>query len=154
MADALRWGVGVDSGMNYQDIPNSNLIYCNTDGDGNTYRGKYSGAWDWGAWISSSYDGVVQGMTDEITSITLKVAEHNLKTATYNITPQIGEYLTLDSSIITDMVLDMASFSYRYATRQTTETVASYNQKWLTTLKGQQLLDQAEAQFKALGLAK
>lgn len=152
--DALRWGVGVDSGMKYQEIPNSNLIYCNTDGDGNTYRGKYSGAWDWGAWISSSYDGVVQGMTDEITTITLKVAEHNLKTATYKITPQIGEYLTLNSSLITDMVLDMASFSYRYATRQTNETVASYNQKWLTSLKGQQLLDEAEAQFKALGLAK
>lgn len=152
--DALRWGVGVDSGMKYLDIENSNLIYCNTDGDGNTYRGKNSGAWDWGAWISSSYDGVVQGMTEEITDITLKVAEHDLKTATYNTTPQIGEYLILDSSIITDMVLDMASFAYKYATRSTDKTVSQYCADWKTSLKGDQLLQEAETQFKALGLMK
>lgn len=152
--DALRWGVNVDSGMKYLEIEGSSLVYCNTDGDGNTYRAQYSGAWDWGAWISSSYDGVVQGVSEAITNVTLKVAEHDLKTATYNTTPQIGEYLVLDSAIITDMVLDMASFSYKYATGGTSMTVSEYCEKWKTELKGDQLLAQAEQQFKALGLMK
>lgn len=152
--DALRWGVGVDSGMEYLKIKGTNLVYCNTDGDGNTYRSIYTGAWDWGAWISSSYDGVVQGLTKDITSITLKVAEHNLKTATYKTTPQIGEYLTLDSSLITDMTLDMASFAYKYATGTASKTVSQYCDYWKTSLKGNELLQQAAQQYKALGLMK
>ena len=152
--DALRWGVGVDSGMEYLEIKGTNLVYCNTDGDGNTYRSIYTGAWDWGAWISSSYDGVVQGLTKDITSITLKVAEHNLKTATYKTTPQIGEYLTLDSSLITDMTLDMASFAYKYATGTASKTVSEYCDYWKTSLKGNELLQQAAQQYKALGLMK
>ena len=152
--DALRWGVGVDSGMEYLEIKGTNLVYCNTDGDGNTYRSIYTGAWDWGAWISSSYDGVVQGSTKDITSITLKVAEHNLKTATYKTTPQIGEYLTLDSSLITDMTLDMASFAYKYATGTASKTVSEYCDYWKTSLKGNELLQQAAQQYKALGLMK
>ena len=152
--DALRWGVGVDSGMEYLEIKGTNLVYCNTDGDGNTYRSIYTGAWDWGAWISSSYDGVVQGSTKDITSITLKVAEHNLKTATYKTTPQIGEYLTLDSSLITDMTLDMASFAYKYATGTASKTVSVYCDYWKTSLKGNELLQQAAQQYKALGLMK
>lgn len=152
--DALRWGVGVDSGMEYLEIKGTNLVYCNTDGDGNTYRSIYTGAWDWGAWISSSYDGVVQGLTKDITSITLKVAEHNLKTATYKTTPQIGEYLTLDSSLITDMTLDMASFAYKYATGTASKTVSDYCDYWKTSLKGNELLQQAAQQYKALGLMK
>jgi len=150
--DALRWGVGVDSGMKYLPIEGSNLIYCNTDGDGNTYRGKFSGAWDWGAWISSSQDGVVQGMTDDITTITLKVAEHDLTTATYKTTPQIGEYLNLDSSLINDMVSDMAEFSYLYATGQAKQTVAEYCETWKTSLKGNLIMAEVESQFKSLGL--
>ncbi len=152
--DALRWGVNIENGINYQVIPGSNLVYCNTSGDGNAYRDRYSGAWDWGAWIDSTYDGVVQGKDATITGITLKVAEHDLKTATYKTTPQIGEYLILDSSLITDMTLDMASFAYKYATRSTTMSVEEYCIKWRTTLKGDQLLSQAAAQFRALGLMR
>ena len=152
--DALRWGLNVDSGIGYQPIQDSSLVYCNTSGDGNTYRDKYSGAWDWGAWISSSADGVVQGTDKEITGVTLKVAEHDLKTAGYKTTPQIGEFLILDSSIVTDMSLDMTSFAYKYATGTTDMTVEEYCQRWRTTLKGNQLLSEAATQFKALGLMK
>lgn len=152
--DALRWGVGVEKSVGYEPIGDSNLIYCNTSGDGSTYRGKNSGAWDWGVWISSSYDGVVQGTEEGVTKITMKVAEHNLKTATYKVTPQIGEYLTIDSAKVNDMVLDMASFAYMYATRQTSTTVAEYCGKWRTQLKGDEMLAEAAAQFTALGLKK
>lgn len=153
--DALRWGVGIENGVNYKDIPSSALVYCNTAGDNKkTYRGQYSGAWDWGAWISSSYDGVVQGTDKEITSITLKVAEHNLKTATYKTTPQIGEFLTLDSGKVTDVVADMVSFAYKYATRTTEKTVAAYCAEMNARADFKSLLSEAENQFRTLGLLK
>lgn len=153
--DALRWGVGIENGVNYKDIPSSALVYCNTAGDNKkTYRGQYSGAWDWGAWISSSYDGVVQGTDKEITSITLKVAEHNLKTATYKTTPQIGEFLTLDSGKVTDVVADMVSFAYKYATRTTDKTVAAYCAEMNARVDFKSLLAEAENQFRTLGLLK
>ena len=153
--DALRWGVGVENGVSYKDIPDSTLVYCNTSGDNDdTYRGKFSGAWDWGAWISSSYDGVVQGTDKEITSITLKVAEHNLKTATYKTTPQIGEFLTLDSGKVTDIVADMVSFAYKYATRTTEKTVAAYCAEINARADYKSLLASAESQFRTLGLLK
>lgn len=153
--DALRWGVGIENGVNYKDIPSSALVYCNTAGENKkTYRGQYSGAWDWGAWISSSYDGVVQGTDKEITSITLKVAEHNLKTATYKTTPQIGEFLTLDSGKVTDVVADMVSFAYKYATRTTDKTVAAYCAEMNARADFKSLLSEAENQFRTLGLLK
>ncbi len=153
--DALRWGVGIENGVNYKNIPSSALVYCNTAGDNKkTYRGQYSGAWDWGAWISSSYDGVVQGTDKEITSITLKVAEHNLKTATYKTTPQIGEFLTLDSGKVTDVVADMVSFAYKYATRTTDKTVAGYCAEMNARADFKSLLAEAENQFRTLGLLK
>lgn len=153
--DALRWGVGIENGVNYKNIPSSALVYCNTAGENKkTYRGQYSGAWDWGAWISSSYDGVVQGTDKEITSITLKVAEHNLKTATYKTTPQIGEFLTLDSGKVTDVVADMVSFAYKYATRTTEKTVAGYCAEMNARADFKSLLAEAENQFRTLGLLK
>lgn len=153
--DALRWGVGIEDGVNYKNIPSSTLVYCNTAGDNKkTYRGQYSGAWDWGAWISSSYDGVVQGTDKEITSITLKVAEHNLKTATYKTTPQIGEFLTLDSGKVTDVVADMVSFAYKYATRTTEKTVAGYCAEMNARADFKSLLAEAENQFRTLGLLR
>ena len=152
--NALRWGVGVENSIVFKSIENTNLTYCNSAGDEKTYRGKYSGAWDWGAWISSSYDGIIQGTTEDITSTTLKVAEHNLKTATYKTTPQIGEYLTLDSATVNNMALDMASFAYKYVTRQTDTTVEEYCQKWHTTLKGDDMIAECDSEFKELGLVK
>lgn len=148
--DALRWGVGVEESIVYQEIEGSNMVYCAISED--SYRERNTGAWDWGAWISSSSDGVIQGKEDEITAITLKVAEHNMKTASYKVTPQIGEFLTLDSALVNDMVLNMASFAYLYATRQTTQTVESYCSEWRTRLKGDEMLAEAAVQFESIGL--
>ena len=150
--DALRWGVGIESSISYQTIEGSPLVYCNTAGDDNTYRGRYSGAWDWGAWISSSYDGVVQGTSEEITGVILKVAEHDLKTATFKTTPQIGEFLDLDSSKVNDVVADMVSFAYKYATRQTNTSVADYCRSIKTNASMRSLKEEAGDQFKKLGL--
>ncbi len=162
--DALRWGIGVESSIVYKSIEGTSLTYCNTTGDENTYRGKYTGAWDWGAWISSSYDGIVQGSTPEITDITLKVAEHDLKTATYKTSPQIGEYLVFDKTMtnkvdtgaVNEMVSDMVAFAYKYATAANgaVPSITEYEQKWRTTLKGNLMLEVAAEQYRALGLMK
>lgn len=151
--DALRWGVGIEEELHYQDIPDSSLVYCDVLGESDkTYRSRYSGAWDWGAWISSSYDGVVQGNDNEVTKITLKVAEHNLKTATYKTTPQIGEFLILDSGMVNDVLADMVSFAYKYATRSTTQSVTEYCNALNNRDDFKSLLTEAEKQFKELGL--
>ncbi|MBQ2712981.1 MAG: hypothetical protein IJF71_06325 [Clostridia bacterium] len=157
--DALRWGVGIEESISYQEIEGTNLLYCNTTGDENTYRESNTGAWDWGAWISSSQDGVVQGNVPEITDITLKVAEHDLKTATYKRTPQIGEYIVLtNTSLVStaelnEMVSDMVAFAYRYATRASDAgTVEAYVNRWKTTLKGSAMLEEVKKQYIALGL--
>ncbi len=150
--DALRWGVGIENGISYLSIENSPLVYCNTSGDGNSYRGKYSGAWDWGAWISSSYDGVIQGTSDKVSKVILKVAEHDLKTATFKTTPQIGEFLVLDASKVNDVVADMVSFAYKYATRSTDQSVADYCRSINSNASMKSLMEEADVQFKKLGL--
>lgn len=151
--DALRWGVGIENGIGYQNISDSSLVYCNTAGENeDTYRGKYSGAWDWGTWISSSYDGVVQGTEKEISEITLKVAEHNLKTATYKTTPQVGEFVILEAGKVNDVVSDMVNFAYKYATRTTDKSVADYCRELNAKADFKSLLAETERQFKELGL--
>ena len=84
----------------------------------------------------------------------MKVAEHNLKTATYKTTPQIGEFLTLDSGKVTDVVADMVSFAYKYATRTTDKTVAGYCAEMNARADFKSLLAEAENQFRTLGLLK
>jgi hypothetical protein len=160
--DALRWGVGIEDGLAYIDIPDSNLKYVNTSSvtagrADRYYREKQTGAWDWGAWFSSTNDGIVQGNKAQLDSIVLKVAEHNIKTANMPSKPEIGSYLQLPAADLNEMVGDMVAFERRYITQNWDQAARDgeydkYIARWRNELKGDEFLAAAKIQFGELGL--
>ena len=160
--DALRWGVGAEDGLKFQTIEDSAQVYICTSSERaglseRYYREDNSGAWDWGAWFSSTNDGVVSGDEPVVNDLVLKVAEHDNKTANMPALPQVGDYVSLNASDLNTMVSDMVAFEYKYVTSKwsAAEALTQYNdyiQKWHTTLKGDEFLAEAKEQFKALGL--
>ena len=110
-----------------------------------------TGAWDWGAWFSTTGDGVIQGSSDTVSDITMKVVEHNLVTAAMPTRAQIGAALNLNSSAINTITTETDKFEHDYVTGQTSD-YDSFLNRWKTTFKGEQLMKDAEAQFIELGL--
>lgn len=163
--DALRWGIGIEPGLQFQTIEGSDYVYINTKSpDENsgevtgTAGSKYyresvngTGAWDWGAWFSTTGDGVIQGSSDTVSDITMKVVEHNLVTAAMPTRAQIGAALNLNSSAINTITTETDKFEHDYVTGQTSD-YDSFLNRWKTTFKGEQLMKDAEAQFIELGL--
>lgn len=169
--DALRWGIGVEDGLKFQEIEGTDYLYINTkspdenSGDvTGTAGAKYyresvggTGAWDWGAWFSSTSDGVVQGSSDTVSDVTIKVVEHNLKTATMKTRAQIGAALNLNASAVKNITDKMQSFEYKYVKRQLNSSdfereYTSFVDKWRNEYKGDTLMLSAKEQFEELGL--
>ncbi len=157
--DALRWGIGIEQGIKYVPIENSNQVYCNTSsetaGNPRYYRESFPGAYDWGAWFSSVNDGIVQGNAPEVTPLVLKVAEQDTKTANMKQKPQIGEYIQLPAAQLETMVSEMVAFEYSYVTQGWGESeYAAFLQRWSGTLGGNSFLAAAREQFQSLGLIR
>lgn len=152
--DALRWGVGIEEGVQYVNIEGSDLSYCNTGDEKQlkTYRGSVPGAWDWGAWFSTTGDKVVQGSSNDISDIILKVVEHDAKTAEMATYSQIGELLTLDATLVGKVTRLTNEFEYKYVTGKITD-YDSFVEEW-KEIGGDQLMEEAEKQFKEYGLIK
>lgn len=169
--DALRWGIGVEDGLKFQEIEGTDYLYINTkspdenSGDvTGTAGAKYyresvggTGAWDWGAWFSSTSDGVVQGSSDTVSDVTIKVVEHNLKTATMKTRAQIGAALNLNASAVKNITDKMQSFEYKYVKRQLNSSdfereYTNFVDKWRNEYKGDALMLSAKQQFEELGL--
>ena len=169
--DALRWGIGVEDGLKFQEIEGTDYLYINTkspdenSGDvTGTAGAKYyresvggTGAWDWGAWFSSTSDGVVQGSSDTVSDVTIKVVEHNLKTATMKTRAQIGAALNLNASAVKNITDKMQSFEYKYVKRQLNSSdfereYTNFVDKWRNEYKGDTLMLNAKEQFEELGL--
>ena len=169
--DALRWGIGVEDGLKFQEIEGTDYLYINTkspdenSGDvTGTAGAKYyresvggTGAWDWGAWFSSTSDGVVQGSSDTVSDVTIKVVEHNLKTATMKTRAQIGAALNLNASAVKNITDKMQSFEYKYVKRQLNSSdfereYTNFVDKWRNEYKGDTLMLSAKEQFEELGL--
>ena len=55
---------------------------------------------------------------------------------------------------MTDVVADMVSFAYKYATRTTEKTVAGYCAEMNARADFKSLLAEAENQFRTLGLLR
>lgn len=158
--DALRWGVGIESSLQFQNIENTNRVYLYTGEEGVTerqYRAEYPGAWDWGMFFRSKDDGVVQGTSNRtVTKIVNKVIEHDAMTAGYARRLQYGSVLKLDSSIISTLTKKMQAFEYEYVTNKTwsaddfqkkyDEFVADWKRSG-----GDALLAEAAKQFKNYG---
>lgn len=159
--DALRWGLGIENGLAFEDIEETNLKYINTSsktaGKTSYYREDNPGAWDWGAWFSVTNDGIIQGSNKEVNAMVIKSAEHSIKTAQMPSLPQVGAYLELNATDISEMQSQMVAFEYRYVTEnwndsKRNEEYSKFLNTWKGTLKGNEILEQAKQQFKDLGL--
>ncbi|WP_251614771.1 hypothetical protein [Pumilibacter muris] len=156
--DALRWGVGVEKGCEYKDIDGSDYKYVNTsDTDEhkfyrNTTQG--AGAYDWGAWIATTKDGVIQGSTERVDAITKKVVEHNSITSKMKSKVQIGSSLNLDATKVKDLNTNQIRWEYGYVTGAKVDSYATFRNKWKTQWGGDELLEEAERQFKEFGILK
>lgn len=165
--DALRWGVGCDN-MEYQSIDGTDFLYVCVKND-RSFRETVAGtgAWDWGAWFSTTNDGVIQGEQPTVSAITQVTAQLNIKTAQFETVLQPGNYLSLDATAIYNMNVSLVQYQRSYVRGENTgfASVADYIEYWKTNnwntmitsgspKTGSQLLLDAEEQFKSLGLIK
>ena len=160
--DALRWGVGIEKGLQFQKIEDHAQVYICTSSERagiseKYYREKQNGAWDWGAWFSSTNDGVISADEPKVNALVLKIAEHDNITANMPALPQIGDYVSLDASKLNDMTTEMVSFEHKYVTSNWSAEAAqkeydSFANRWKTSLKGNEFLAAAKQQFAELGL--
>jgi hypothetical protein len=157
--DALRWGVGIEESLAFQNIQNTNRVYLYTGDEGvekRSYRSEYPGAWDWGMFFRSKDDGVVQGTSNQtVTQIVNKVIEHDATTANYTRRLQYGSVLKLDSSIISTLTKKMQAFEYEYVNSNWSAEVAqqkydAFVADWKKS-GGDALLAEAAKQFKNYG---
>ncbi len=163
--DALRWGVGCDN-TEYQEIEGTDFVYVCVKNN-KTFRETVAGngAWDWGAWFSTTNDGVIQGETLEVSEITKVTAQLNIDTAQLPTVLQPGNYLSLDSTAIYNMNVSLVQFQRAYANGESTgfASIADYIEYWKTNnwnttalsgepQTGMQMLKEAEAQFRELGI--
>lgn len=159
--DALRWGVGVEQDLQFQNIPGSNkkLLYTDPSAETGGYRAKNPGAWDWGTFFLTNDDGIVQSYTSKtVSALTAKIIENDEKTAGYERRLQYGGLLKLDTNTVTRLTADMKSFEYTYVTGKTTaeQRNAAY-EKFFSDWKkngGTALLAEAQKQFRSLGFIR
>lgn len=153
--DALRYGVGVDADLTFQDVEGTDFKYCCVK-TGNTYRETVAGdgAWDWGAWFSTTNDGVVTGEAKQIGKIAKQAVQFNTQSGQYEQKIQVGSFLAVDQSIVKNMDVGVVKFMYNYVTRQSSQTMEEFEQYWRSTLKGDELLQEATRQFRAIGFIK
>ena len=157
--DALRWGVDVEEGLDYIKIEDTDYVYINTKSSGSHpyYRETTAGAgaWDWGAWISTTYDGVIQGNTTEINDITRKVIEHNEITANMKQRKQIGSMLIdVDATKIAEIRAKQINYEYNYVTGENVKSYDSFYNDWYNVWGGRNLLADFENIFREYGLLK
>ena len=91
-----------------------------------------------------------------VDEITLKVYEHNAKTASMATQVQIGASLYLDATLINDITAKTNNYAYKYVTGQSTgyDSYEEFVNTWLKSWHGQQILDEAKVQFEELGFIK
>lgn len=154
--DALRWGVGVETGYQYQTIEGSNYLYLNTrDTDEHKfYRNTTvgAGAWDWGAWLATTKDGIVQGNVAEVDDMTKKVVEHNSITAAMKTKVQVGSALNLDSSKVRTLNTEQIRWEYNYVVGTPLTDYDKFLNNWKNKWGGNDLMNEAKSQFIDLGI--
>ena len=157
--DALRWGVGIEDTLEFQEIEGTHRVYLYTGDEGvakRSYRSLNPGAWDWGMFFRSKDDGVVQGTSSQtVTKITNKVIEHDSMTANDTRRLQYGAVLKLDSSTISALTKKMQAFEYEYVNadwdeQESQEKYNAFVADWKRS-GGDALLAEATKQFKNYG---
>ena len=111
-----------------------------------------AGAWDWGAWIDTSKDGIVQGAAEEVDALTKKVVEHNSITSAMKTKVQVGSALNLDSSKVKTLNTEQIRWEYNYVIGTPLSDYATFLSKWKNNWGGNDLMAEAKTQFIDLGI--
>ncbi|OXS54203.1 hypothetical protein B1A99_26800 [Cohnella sp. CIP 111063] len=143
---ALRWGVGPD-GQEVLDLEDGFKFYTEAQ---DKYRKEYPGAWDYGTWIGTSRDKVLQSTADEPNATGMKQLELDEKAKGFEATKNYNDLLELDPQLVSDITKMTEEFQIKYILGKETD----YD-KFVANWKkagGERLLEDAEKQFKAMNL--
>ncbi|MCU6711977.1 extracellular solute-binding protein [Paenibacillus sp. J5C_2022] len=143
---ALRWGVGSD-GQEVVDLDNGFKFYTEFN---DKYRKEYPGAWDYGTWISTSRDKVLQSNSEEPNETGMKQLELDEMARSFADSPNFNDQLKLDPQLVSDVSKMTEEFQIKYILGEKTD-YDQFIEDWLKA-GGQKLLDEAESQFKSMNL--
>ena len=144
---ALRWGIGVD-GQELLDAGNGLKALA---WENDNYRKQFPGAFDYGTWIYTSRDQVVELQSGkEVGDAVKKAKEINQRLEGMESYKNYHDLLNLDLQTLTDLETIKSEFEIQYVLGKT-DDYEGFRQKWLAS-GGQKLLDEATQQFKNMGL--
>ena len=149
----LRWGVEID-GFVVKDAGDG-WKFMNVQGEVGVNKRGYCdgcnlGLYDWGYSIASRGDKLIEGSGDELEGATLAELEMNKAALALPTYPRYDLLLALDPTLVEELNVMQAEFDFRYTTGETSD-YDGFRERWLAA-GGQQLLDEAEAQFRNFGL--
>ncbi len=147
----LRWGIGI-TGETLVDLPSGAKFFSEEKEDPNNYRVAMPGAWDYGTWIATNLDNVLQSSADEAGKVEEKMYELDKETM---VTPRYSDFeslLTLDPQLMSDVTKLQNEFDIKYVLGSDKDYEA-FKTRWLKA-GGQQLLDSVTEQYQALGYIK
>ncbi|MFB9276770.1 extracellular solute-binding protein [Cohnella cellulosilytica] len=143
---ALRWGVGVN-GQEVVELEDGGKFVSLKD---ELYRQDNKGAYDWGTWVATGQDGVVESMNEQPGDSDIKQMRLDLEAMKMPANPNDMSVLSLDAQLKSDLETMQNEFDIKYILGGTSD-YDGFVQQWLAS-GGQQLLDQATEQFKQAGL--
>jgi putative aldouronate transport system substrate-binding protein len=146
----IRWGVGI-TGETMTDLDNGAKFFSETK-DSSNYRSNVPGAWDYGTWIATNRDSVLQSTAKEPGAVQEKTFELDNETINAARYQDFESLLTLDPQLLNDVTRLQNEFDIKYVLGNTSDYEA-FKAEWLKA-GGQQLLDSATEQYKALGYIK
>ncbi|WP_185602154.1 extracellular solute-binding protein [Paenibacillus sp. 598K] len=138
---ALRWGVGVNGQTVTALEDGAKYISLKND----PYRKEKIGAHDWGTWVATSQDGVLEGQTDRPGLADQKQLALDGKAKSLASYTNYHELLHLDTQMTSDLKKLTQAFDIAYILGKTDDYDA-FRQRWLEA-GGQQLLDEASRQL-------
>ena len=150
---AIRWGVGIDKGVRH-DLPGGYTAIIAGPGT-ERYRSaeNFLGAADWGNWMSTRADFTIftaATSADDLPATVFSEIELNNGALAEEAYAPDAYFLHLDQTLAGELDTMIAEFEYKYIVGETDDYEGFMND-WLAA-GGQELLDEATTQFKALGM--
>lgn len=145
---ALRWGVGVN-GQSVQDVEGGGKFVSLK---GEAYRQDNLGAYDWGTWIGTRADGVLESMNETPGESDKRQMDMDGRAVKMPAYPNYEAVLNLDPQIRSDLDKMLNEFDAKFVLGEATDYDA-FAKQWLAA-GGQKLMDDATEQFKAVGMIK
>ena len=150
---AIRWGVGIDKGVQHE-LPGGYTAIIAGPGP-ERYRSveNFLGAADWGNWMSTRADFTIftpATSADDLPATVFSEIELNNGALAEETYAPDAYFLHLDQTLAGELDTMLAEFEYKYIVGETDDYEGFMNE-WLAA-GGQELLDEATAQFKSLGM--